>query len=183
MQYADTFFLGEPRVVPDTYSPKYKVRYNDKGYSEPRAIKERKLKKWVKKGMGGETIEALKLFPNHPQGIGGLIDDAIDSVKHQFALCGGELEKKSAALDPRKIYVVIEPASFVEPLSNKWAVGYYSPQAREIHSVAAYYQFAESWLRHAREILVWEYQNFYAYECGLKPYPRTEHWPCDGQKR
>jgi hypothetical protein len=174
-------FLGPPEQVADRYTPRYGIRYNTQGYDQPRQLSIKKIKKLKKKGVPDSIIGELLDFPGQPDAIGRWIDDAFDQVKAEFMACGGSLASRARSVSPRGLCVRIMPTAFFEPYYRVDVAGVYYPSIREIRVLNIYYFWSgpyTGWLRHARDLIKWEMQNFFAVECKIQPEPRPQGWPC-----
>lgn len=174
-------FLGDPRPVPDQYTPKFGIRYNTQGYDQPEFNWEKKMKKWQKKNVPGSVIEELLQYPGAPDAIPSWIDNAFAKVQSQFMACGGTLAQRASQVSPKKISVTIMPTAFNEPITGIDVAGVYYPSSHEIKVLNIYYIWAgpnKGWLRHARDLVEWEIGNYFAVETGVQPEPRPAGWPC-----
>lgn len=175
-------FLGAPREVPDSFSPRYGIRYNTQGYDQPRAKWNKKIPKWQKKGVPDWAVQEILSYPGSPDAIGAWIDDAFDQVKTQFMACGGPLAERASRVNPRDVRVTIMPSAFYEPYYKILVAGAFYPTTREIKVLNIYYTWSgenKGWLRHAKDLLVWEMGNYMGYTSGIQPEPRPEGWPCN----
>lgn len=174
-------FLGSPREVPDQFTPKHGIRYNTQGYDQPEVNWKKKLKKWAKKSVPDSAIEEIMAFPGSPDTIGEWIDDAFDKVQAQFSACES-LAKRAGRITGSDLRVTIMPSAFYIPVYDVLAAGAYYPTQREIKVLNIYYTWSgenKGWLRHARDLLVYEMANYFAVTIGIQPEPRPEGWPCN----
>jgi hypothetical protein len=175
-------FLGEPRAVPDRYSPKYNIRYNTQGYDEPDVNWRKRWGKLQKKGVPDYAITEMANFPGSPDAIGQWIDDAFDEVRLQFSQCSGSMADHASHVNPAGLYVIIMPSAFYEPYYKVDVAGVYYPSSREIRVLNIYYTWSGAnagWLRHARDLLKWEMGNFFGTEMKVQAEPRSDGWPCN----
>jgi hypothetical protein len=175
-------FLGEPRVVPDSYSPKYQIRYNTQGYDEPDVNWKKRWGKLAKKGVPDYALTEMVNFPGSPDAIGQWIDEAYESAQSQFSQCGGAMADHARHVNPAGLYVVIMPSAFYEPYYKVDVAGVYYPSSRQIRVLNIYYTWGGAntgWLRHARDLLKWEMGNFFGVEMKVQPEPRADGWPCN----
>lgn len=175
-------FLGSPREVPDQFSPRHGIRYNTQGYDQPQAKWNKKIPKWQKKGVPDWAMQEIMSYPGTPDAIGTWIDDAFDQVQAQFMACGGSLGDRASRIRPGDLYVKIMPSAFYEPYYKILVAGAYYPGANEIKVLNIYYTWSganRGWLRHAKDLLVWEMANFMAMKSGIQPEPRPQGWPCN----
>ena len=120
-------------------------------------------------------------YPGNADAIGTWIDDAFDQSGAIHGLRRG-------ARGPR------EPRQTRRPLREDHALGLlrallqdvvagaYYPGANEIKVLNIYYTWSganRGWLRHAKDLLVWEMANFMGVKSGIQPEPRPEGWPCN----
>ncbi|HSB07893.1 MAG TPA: hypothetical protein VLM38_00160 [Blastocatellia bacterium] len=175
-------FLGSPREVPDQYTVKYGIRYNTQGYDQPEANWKKKLKKWTNKSVPGSAIEEIMAFPGSPDAIGQWIDDAFDKTLAQFSACDDSLARRANRMKAGNLYVKIMPSAFYVPVYNVLAAGAYYPTEQEIRVLNIYYTWSgenRGWMRHARDLLVYEMGNYFAVALGIQPEPRQQGWPCN----
>lgn len=175
-------FLGEPREVPDRYSPKYHIRYNTQGYDQPTANWEKKLHKMAKKNVPDYAVNEILSFPGAPEAIGEWIDAAFEEAQHEFIECGGSLALRARSVSVKELYVIIMPSTFYEPYYKIDVAGVFYPDKREIRVLNIYYTWGganKGWLRHARDLLKWEMGNFIGSATGILPEPRPQGWPCN----
>ena len=175
-------FLGPPRAVPDSFSPRYHIRYNTQGYDSPEVNWEKRAGKLRRKGVPDYAIAEMQQFPGGTDAIGEWIDQAFDEVQTQFMKCGS-LASRASHVSPSSLYVMIMPSAFFEPYYKIDVAGVYYPSTHQIHVLNIYYIWSgpnAGWLRHARDLLKWEMGNFFATELGVQPEPRPDGWPCSG---
>jgi hypothetical protein len=175
-------FLGEPRAVADSYSPKYHIRYNTQGYDAPDVNWKKRWGKLQKKGVPDYAITEMVNFPGSPDAIGQWIDEAYEYAQGQFSECGGVMAEHAKRVNPAGLYVVIMPSAFLEPYYKVDVAGVYYPSSRQIRVLNIYYTWSGAnagWLRHARDLLKWEMGNFFGVEMKVQPEPRAEGWPCN----
>lgn len=179
-------FVGNPRSVPDKFSPRYGIRYNSQGYDQPLFNVEKKTRKMTKRGVPDWAQQQILQFPGAAQAFGVWIDDAFDRAQQDFLKCGGELASKASGVSPRGVSVTIMPSAFYEPYWKIDVAGAFYPSSHEIKVLNIYYTWSganKGWLRHARDLLVWEMGNYIAYTAGVRPEPRDGGWPCTAPKR
>jgi hypothetical protein len=175
-------FLGPPREVPDKFTAKHGIRYNTQGYDEPQAKWKKKLRVWRQNDVPESIIEELLAFPGSPDAIGQWIDDAFDQTLAQFTACDGKLAARASKVSPSDVSVTIMPSAFFEPYYKILVAGAYYPTPNEIKVLNVYYIWDgpnKGWLRHAKDLLLYEMQNFFGVACGIQPEPRSTTWPCD----
>jgi hypothetical protein len=175
-------FLGAPREVPDQFTVKHGIRYNTQGYDEPEAKWKKKIRAWRENEVPDSIIEDILAFPGSPDAIGRWIDDAFDQTLAQFTACGGTLAERASQVSATDVSVIIMPSAFFEPYYKIFVAGAYYPTPRQIKVLNIYYTWDgenRGWLRHARDLLVYEMQNYFGVACGIQPEPRTAAWPCD----
>jgi len=175
-------FLGPPREVPDQFTAKHGIRYNTQGYDEPQAKWKKKIRAWRENEVPESVIEELLAFPGAPGAIGRWIDDAFDQTLAQFTACGGPLADRARQVSATDLSVRIMPSAFFEPYYKILVAGAYYPTPKEIKVLNIYYTWEgpnKGWLRHARDLLVFEMGNYFAVASGIQPEPRTAAWPCD----
>lgn len=175
-------FLGGPREVPDRFSPKYGIRYNTQGYDQPEVNWAKRIHKWQKKDVPVWAIDQMLSYPGNPDAIGNWIDGAFDQVQRQFMGCGGALANRAARVSPQNISIKIMPSAFFEPYYKVYVAGAFYPDTREIKVLNIYYTWGganKGWLRHAKDLLVWEIGNYFGVETKVQPEPRSQSWPCD----
>jgi hypothetical protein len=179
---SDHQFLGKPRKVPDQFTAKHGIRYNTQGYDEPQAKWKKKIRTWRESEVPEPIIEEILAFPGSPDAIGRWIDDAFDQTLAQFTACDGKLANRASTVSTSELSVVIMPSAFFEPYYKILVAGAYYPTPKEIKVLNIYYTWEgqnKGWLRHARELILFEMQNYFAVMCGIQPEPRTASWPCD----
>lgn len=175
-------FLGPAREVPDRFTARYGIRYNTQGYDQPQAKWKKKLRVWQENAVPDSIIAEILQFPGSPDAIGQWIDDAFDRVLAQFTACGGALPERARLVSARELSVIIMPSAFFEPYYKVFVAGAYYPTPKQIKVLNIYYTWEganRGWLRHARDLLMYEMQNYFAVACGIQPEPRTGGWPCD----
>ena len=175
-------FLGPARPASDKFTPRYHIRYNAQGFDSPA---EHRTKKMVKKGASESAIQEVENFPRAADEIARWIDDAYENTRAEFLLCGGDLASRAMAVSPSGVYVIIEPTAFYVGELGIDAAGVYYPSRREIHVLNIYYTWSgpyRGWLRHARDLLRWEMENYFGTECRIQAEPRTSKWPCDAPR-
>jgi len=175
-------FLGPPRDVPDQFTAKHGIRYNTQGYDEPRAKWKKKLRAWRENEVPESVIEQVLAFPGSPDAIERWIDDAFDQTLAQFTACDGNLAERARQVSAADVSVLIMPSAFIEPYYKILVAGAYYPTPRQIKVLNIYYLWEgphKGWLRHAKDLLLYEMQNYFAVACGIVPEPRTAAWPCD----
>jgi hypothetical protein len=175
-------FLGGPREVPDQFSPKYGIRFNTQGYDQPKVKWHKKLRKMQKNEVPDWAINEIMNFPGSPETIGEWIDSAFEQVQAQFTACGGSLARRAQSVSPNAVYVIIMPSAFFEPFYKINVAGAFYPSSNEIKVLNIYYHWNgpnKGWLRHARDLLVWEMSNYFGVSTGILPEPRPEGWPCN----
>jgi hypothetical protein len=175
-------FLGPPHEVPDQFTVKYGIRYNTQGYDHPDVNWNRKIRKWKANDVPDAIINEIMAFPGSPDTIGQWVDDAFEKTLAQFAACGGTLAERASKVSARDVYVTIMPSAFYEPYYDVLVAGAYYPTPKEIKVLNIYYIWQgehRGWLRHARDLLVYEMGNYFAVACGIVPEPRSAAWPCD----
>lgn len=174
-------FLGSPRTVPDQFSPRFGIRYNTQGYDEPQVNWTKKIKKWQKKGVPDWAIDQIISYPGSDDAIGKWIDDSFAKTRAEFARCGGSLADRANRVSPNGLSVLIMPTAFYEPYWKINVAGVYYPSMRQIRVLNIYYMWRgpnKGWLRHARDLIQWEVENFFAVETKVQPEPRPAGWPC-----
>lgn len=177
-------FLGKPRRVPDQFTAKHRIRYNTQGYDQPNVKWNKKLKAWRENGVPESIISEIMAFPGSPDAIGQWIDDAFDHTLAQFTACEGKLANRAREVSPADISIVIMPSAFFEPHFQILVAGAFYPAPKEIKVLNIYYIWEgenRGWLRHAKDLLIYEMQNYFGVACGIQPEPRTVAWPCDAQ--
>lgn len=175
-------FLGPPRESPDQFTAKYGIRYNTQGYDEPQAKWKKKIRAWRENEVPESTIEEILAFPGPADTIGRWIDDAFDQTLAQFTACRGTLAERARKVPATDVSVIIMPSAFVEPFYNILVAGAYYPTPKQIKVLNIYYIWEgenRGWLRHARDLILYEMQNYFAVASGIQPEPRTAAWPCD----
>ena len=181
-------FLGAPRETPDQFTPKHGIRYNTQGYDEPQAKWKKKIRAWRDNEVPESVIEEILAFPGSPDApaspdaIGRWIDDAFDQTLAQFTACEGALAERARKVSPTDVSVLIMPSAFIEPFYKVLVADAYYPTPRQIKVLNIYYIWEgenKGWLRHARDLLLYEMQNYFGVACGIQPEPRTVAWPCD----
>jgi hypothetical protein len=174
-------FLGRAREVPDQFSPRYGIRYNTQGYDQPQVNWSKKVKKWQKKDVPDWAIDQMISFPGNPDAIGNWIDSAFEQVQKQFMQCGGSLADRASRVSPGDIKIRIMPSAFFEPYHKVYVAGAFYPDTREIKVLNIYYIWDganRGWLRHAKDLLVWEMGNYFGVQSNVQPEPRSQSWPC-----
>jgi hypothetical protein len=177
-------FLGRPRVVPDQFTARHGIRYNTQGYDQPRARWGKKIRVWRANGVPESVIGEILSYPGSPDAIGGWIDDAFDQTLAQFTACGGPLAERARQISAADLSVIIMPSAFLEPYYKVLVAGAYYPTPKEIKVLNIYYTWDganRGWLRHARDLLVYEMANYFAIACGIEAEPRTAGWPCNAR--
>ena len=175
-------FLGKPREVPDRFTARHGIRYNTQGYDDPEAKWEKRIRTWRENEVPESIIEQLLAFPGSADAIGQWIDDAFDRALEQFTACGGKLAKRANRVSKADLSVTIMPSAFFDPSYQVLLAGAYYPTPKQIKVLNIYYIWEgqhRGWLRHARDLLVYEMQNYFAVSCGIQAEPRTLDWPCD----
>ena len=175
-------FLGRPREVPDQFTPRHGIRYNTQGYDAPHAKWRKKIRIWRANDVPESIIEELLAYPGSPDAIGQWIDDAFDQSLALFTACDEKLAKRARRVSETDISVVIMPSASFEPYYKVLVAGAYYPTPKQIKVLNIYYIWEgehKGWLRHARDLLVYEMQNYFAVTCGIQAEPRTPAWPCD----
>ena len=175
-------FLGAPRAVGDKFSPKYGIRYNTQGFDDPRTLSLKKINKLKKKRVPDYAIEQMLNYPGSADAIGDWIDSAFDQVQEKFQACGGSLADRARRVSPRGVTVKVMPSAFFEPYYKVYVAGVYYPSSREIKVLNIYYTWSganKGWLRHAKDLLVWEMGNYIGASAGIQPEPRGTGWPCN----
>ena len=175
-------FLGSAREVPDRFTEKYGIRYNTQGFDEPEVNWNKKLRKWEKKSVPESAIAEIMAFPGSPDAIGKWIDDAFDQVLAHFTECDGSLAKRASRISGSDLKVIIMPSAFYVPIYDVLAAGAYYPTPHQIRVLNIYYTWSgenKGWMRHARDLLVYEMGNYFAVTIGIEPEPRSTGWPCN----
>jgi hypothetical protein len=175
-------FLGPPRDVPDQFTPKHGIRYNTQGYDEPQAKWKKKVRAWKDNAIPQPIIDQFLAFPGSPDAIAQWIDDAFDQTLAKFTACGGGLADKANQVSPGELTVTIMPSAFVDPFYKVLVAGAYYPGPKEIKVLNIYYIWEgpnTGWLRHAKDLISFEIENYFAVVSGIQPEPRTAAWPCD----
>ena len=175
-------FLGQPREVPDRFTAKHGIRYNTQGYDVPKAKWKKKIETWREHNVPESVIDELMAFPGSPDAIGQWIDDAFDQTLAQFKACGGVLAKRARKVSKTDLSVVIMPSAFFEPYYKILVAGAYYPTPKQIKVLNIYYIWEgehNGWLRHAKDLLLYEMQNYFGVAVGIQPEPRSSAWPCD----
>lgn len=175
-------FLGAPREVPDQFTAKHGIRYNTQGYDEPQAKWKKKIRTWRENDVPDSIMTDLLAFPGSPGAIGQWIDDAFDKTLSQFTACEVTLAKRASKVSAKDVYVIVMPSAFFEPFYKVLVAGAYYPTPREIKVLNVYYTWEgehRGWLRHARDLLIYEMANYFAVMCEIQPEPRSTAWPCD----
>jgi len=175
-------FLGPPRDVPDRFTPKFGIRYNTQGYDAPQAKWKKKVRVWEENAIPQGIIDQLLCFPGSPDAIGQWIDDAFDQTLAQFSACGGNLANLASRVSASELKITIMPSAFMDPFYQVLVAGAYYPTPKEIKVLNIYYIWEgpnTGWLRHARDLLSYEMQNYFAVVSGIQAEPRTPAWPCD----
>jgi len=175
-------FVGAPREVPDQFSPKHGIRFNTQGYDVPKVKWAKKLKKMQKYDVPEWALNEIQSFPGSPDAIGNWIDEAFDKVQAQFVECGGDLAERARSVSPANVSVTIMPSAFYEPYFKINVAGAFYPSTNEIKVLNIYYTWEGEnmgWMRHARDLLVWEMGNYFGMSTGITPEPRSEGWPCN----
>jgi hypothetical protein len=172
-------FLGPKQDAEIKYSPKYRIPYNDHGYSEPA---NRKWKKAANRGAPDFVIEEIKIFPGTPDAIGQWIDEAWDEAVASFKKCGGPLASFASRMSPSSLKggVSIEPTIWYEPVLKSYLAGGYYPDTQSIKVVNIYYGTTGDY-RHARLLLRWEMKNHFAFLAGIKSEAYAPDWPCNAK--
>ena len=178
---SDHEFLGPARVRADKFTARNEIRYNTQGFDHPKAKWNKKIAKWKSKGVPDSIIEQILAFPGSPDAIDQWIDDAFEQTQSRFADCGGAIADRAKAITGGELYVTIMPSAFFEPFYKVYVAGAFYPDKLEIKVLNIYYTWSgenKGWLRHARELLVYEMENYFAFKSGIQPEPRGEGWPC-----
>lgn len=172
-------FLGPKKKAEIKYSPKYKIPYNDNGFSDPA---KRKWKQAAKRGAQGFVIEEIQIFPGTPEAIGEWIDEAWDEAVASFKKCGGSRAEFAATMTPSSLKggVSIQPTIWYEPVLKSYLAGGYYPDTRSIKVVNIYYGTTGDY-RHARLLLKWEMKNHFAFLAGIQSEPYAPDWPCNAR--
>jgi hypothetical protein len=92
------------------------------------------------------------------------------------------LAERAAQVRTKGLRITIMPSAFWEPFYEVLVAGAYYPSKKEIKVLNIYYIWEgdnKGWLRHARDLLRFEMENYFAVACGIVPEPRTRDWPCD----
>jgi hypothetical protein len=134
-----------------------------------------------RKGASPSAVQEVLSFPGSPDAFSQWIDDAFDQTMQEFTQCGGELAGSARLVSPQGVYVVIEPTGFFVAAVGYDVAGVYYPDRREIHVLNIYYIWHgpdAGWLRHARDLIKWEMENYFATEVRITAEPRTANWPC-----
>ena len=174
-------FLGDPRPVPDQFSPRFGIRYNTWGFDQPEVNWSKKTTKLRKRGVPDAIIDQIVEFPGSPDAFGKWIDDAFESVREQFSACGGDLANRANAVSPGNLFITIMPSVWYEPYWGTYTAGAYYPDTNDIRVVNIYYTWGgpqAGWLRHARSLILWEMGNYFAVQSKVQPEPRPAGWPC-----
>jgi hypothetical protein len=177
-------FLGRPREVPDQFTARHGIRYNTQGYDQPRARWGKKIRVWRANGVPESVIGEILSYPGSPDAIGEWIDDAFDQTLAQFTACGGPLADRARQISAADLSVIIMPSAFLEPYYKVLVAGAYYPTPKQIKVLNIYYTWDganRGWLRHARDLLVYEMANYFAIACGIEAEPRTAGWPCNAR--
>ncbi|MFY9558348.1 MAG: hypothetical protein WAV47_26925 [Blastocatellia bacterium] len=175
-------FLGKPRQVPDQFTARHRIRYNTQGYDQPAAKWKKKMQQWRNNDVPDSVMGEILAYPGSADGIERWIDDAFDQSLARFTACGGSLAELATRVSARELYVTIMPSAFFEPYYKVFVAGAYYPTPKEIKVLNIYYTWEgehKGWLRHARDLLVYEMGNYFAVACGIQPEPRSASWPCD----
>src|ERR1044072_3762116 len=108
-------FLGPKKKTEIKYSPKYRIPYNDNGFSDPA---KRKWKQAAKRGAQGFVIEEIQIFPGTPEAIGEWIDEAGEEAVASFKKWGGPRAEfaEGMTLWSRKGGVSTQPTIWYEPV-------------------------------------------------------------------
>ncbi|HKS43011.1 MAG TPA: hypothetical protein VJX74_20530, partial [Blastocatellia bacterium] len=162
-------FLGPKKKAEIKYSPKYKIPYNDNGFSDPA---KRKWKQAAKRGAQGFVIEEIQIFPGALDAIGEWVDEAWDEAVASFKKCGGSRAEFAATMTPSSLKggVSIQPTIWYEPVLKSYLAGGYYPDTRSIKVVNIYYGTTGDY-RHARLLLKWEMKNHFAFLAGIQSEP------------
>jgi hypothetical protein len=174
-------FLGGGDTVEDKRTP-MGIVYNDRGFSDPPSPSISKLHKWQAKEVPAEIIAQLVAYRFDPL----WIDEGWRAALAQFVNCGGTLAARARNVDPRRVKVILEPTGFTYPRVPVPVAALYDPNRHEIHTVPVFYHWGgkhKGWLRHAKDLLVWEWGNFLALEVRILPEPRSRLWPCDAPRQ
>lgn len=179
-------FLGDSRSVPDRYSPRHRIRYNTGGFENPVVNWVKRSRRLRNKGVPEDAINKMAAFPGSPDAFGKWADDAFDSVQEQFIACGGALANRARVVSPANVHIVVLSTIWYEPRLKRWLAGAYYPEKKEIRVVNIYYTWSgpqAGWLRHARDLILWEMGNYFAGECRVRAEPRPGGWPCSSPRR
>src|SRR5436853_2839087 len=175
-------FLGPAQAAPDRYTSRYHIRYNTRGFDAP---SQHNTKKMIKKGASDSAVQEIMSFPNSPDEIAQWIDDAFEKTRAEFMACGGDLASRALSVSASRVYVLIEPSAFHVAELGIDVAGVYYPSSYDIDVLNVYYTWGgqyRGWLRHARDLLRWEMENYFGTECRIQAEPRTDKWPCDAPR-
>lgn len=198
-----TKLLGDGHGTALRYSPKYRFRYYDNGFSPQtsQAIEEMRSKLLASKaaarsrGVPEATINEFEAYTlnvaGNPNGLGNQIDEAYEEVQRKWFTCGGQFERVAKSVNVARMTVTVQPAPFYICGTNAgctWAAAMQNgTNPAQVHASIVYIggwdsQPTKSWLISFKNLVRWEFGNWLGRLAGHRPRSVAEEYgdkpPC-----
>lgn len=143
--------LGQPDQIPDKYSPKYNIRYNDGDFADPRPNAIRKSCKYIVNHGGSTYVQSTfrdqaNTITSDPNWFGNMIDQAWERRTSDFIACGGNWAQAATNTSPSHMYVTVQPTLWQRSIygSTFWVHGEMNPLGNGQYSIKAINIYVES---------------------------------------
>lgn len=131
--------LGQASPGPVKQTP-LGIRYQANGFDKVKPKKVEKALGWLRNRNVPEHVlrefeSYCREFCSSPSPIPQMIDRAYQEMKQKYVICGGEWAKAARELDPKEIFVVVEPSPIWSSHWNTWAAGLAWLKDRKIQAI------------------------------------------------
>jgi len=165
--------LGQPDQVPDKYSPKYGIRYNDGGFADPRPNAIRKSCKYIVNHGGSQYVldtfrAQANTITSDPSWFGNMIDQAWDRRTSAFIACGGNWARAATNTSPSNLYVTVQPSLWQRSIygTTFWVHGEMNPLGDGQYFIKAVNIYVESILSNPANAYTVEFGATVEWELG-----------------
>jgi hypothetical protein len=119
--------LGGANEVPDRFSIRYNIQYNDGGFSDPHPNNIRKSTRYlVNNGVPQNIVDKFSAFAHTMTGnsdwFGDTIDTAWERRRTDFIGCGGAWAEAAVNTSPSSLHITVQPTIW-EFNPGTWAAG------------------------------------------------------------
>jgi hypothetical protein len=119
--------LGAPNEIPDRFSTRYNIQYNDGGFSDPHPNNVKKSTRYlVNSGVPQNIVDKFSSFAHtmtgNPDWFGDTIDAAWERRRTDFVGCGGAWAQAAVNTSPSSLHITVQPTIW-QYNPGTWAAG------------------------------------------------------------